>query len=166
MAAPDIPTLLDVETEVEGVFNAYLGTTLSLPTVKSDSNTILVTPRVEIVCTLTEEGQHQFTIPTGVNAGLTFYDQKRVQVKIDLIYAPDKTLQAPGTLRGKLRQVFGNFEAIKNQFAVNGYYGIASDSLRQIGGNRTTDDPELKTERISTTLDAVLFVMPAAWPLT
>ncbi len=164
MPAPDIPTLLDVETEVEGVFNAYLGTALGLPTVQSDSNTTLPTPRVEIVCTLLDEGPHQFTIPSGVNAGLSYYDQKRIRIQVDLVYAPDFA-QTPGTLRGKLRQVFGNWEAIKTQFAVHGYYGLASDTLRQVGGDRRVDDPEAKTERITTVLDAVVFIMPAAWPL-
>ena len=165
MAAPDIPTLLDVETEIEGIFTAYLGTSLGLPTVASDTDTTLVTPRVEIVATLVDEGPHQFTIPTGVNAGLSYYDQKRVRIQVDLIYAPDWP-QSPGTLRGKLRQVFGNYRAIATQFAVNGYYGIAPDTLRQVGGDRRVQDPEVETERLSTQLEAVVFIMPAAWPLT
>lgn len=165
MPAPDVPTLLDVETEVEGVFYAYLGTALGLPAVESDSNTTLVTPRVEIVCTLLDEGPHQYTVPAGVAAGLTYYDQKRVQLKIDLIYAPDSAAtQTPGVLRGKLRQVFGNWSAIKAQFAVHGYYGLASDTLRQTAGSRVTDSPEPKTETISTTLEAVVFIMPGGWP--
>lgn len=164
MPAPDLPTLLDVETEVEGVFNAYLGTALGLPTETGDSNTILVTPRVEIVCTLLDEGEHQYTIPSGSNAGLTFYDQKRVQIKIDLVYAPDVAAQLPGTLRGKLRQVFGNYNAIKAAFAVHNYYGIASDTLRQISGSRVVDTPEDETETISTTLEATVFIMPSAYP--
>lgn len=164
MPAPDVPTLLDVETEVEGVFNAYLGTSLGLPAVESDSNGTLVTPRIEIVCTLLEEGPHQYTVPAGAAAGLSYYDQKRVQIKVDLVYAPDKTSQAPGVLRGKLRQLFGNWSAIKAQFAVHGYYGLASDTLRQIAGSRETDKPEPKTETISTTLEAVVFIMPGGWP--
>lgn len=161
-AAPNLPTLLDVETEAEKVFETYLGTMLGLPAVPSDSGSTLVTPRVEVICTLMDEGMHQITIPSGSLAGTTLYDQKQVKLQIDLVYSP-AVAQSPGTLRGTLRQAFANYPALKAQFAVNGYYGLAPDTLRQVGGGRSIDQTE-KTERITTVMQAVLFIMPTGFP--
>lgn len=161
-AAPNLATLLDVETEVEGVFLAYLVTALGLPAVASDSNATLVTPRVEVTCTLLEEGTHQATIPSGSLAGTTLYDQKLVKVGIDLTYSP-ALVQNPGLLRGTLREAMANYPALKAQFAVNGYYAIAPDTLRQVAGSRAIDDTE-KTETIATVLQAVVFIMATGFP--
>ncbi len=158
-----LPVLLDVESEVERAFAAYLGTTLSLPVVRSDSDSTLVTPRIEIVATLNSEGPHEFTIPSGTNAGLRLYDQKSVSLQIDLIYEPGApTSQSPGTLRGKLRQAFLNYPAIAAALATNGYYLIAPTTLQQTGGNRVANDPEPESERLSTTLTAVFFISQTA----
>lgn len=156
-------TLLDTETEVERAFAAYLGTTLGLPTVTSDSDTTLVTPRVEIVCVVNSDGGHEFTIPSGTNAGLRLYDQKNVTVNIDLVYEPGAPAsQSPGTKRGTLRKVLANFNAIAAAFATNGYYFLAPTTLQQTGGSRTANDPEKESERLSTTLTATVFLSQAA----
>ena len=156
-------TLLDTETEVERAFAAYLGTTLGLPTVTSDSDSVLVTPRVEIVCTVNSDGGHEFTIPSGANAGLRLYDQKNVTVLIDLVYEPGApTSQAPGTKRGTLRKVLANYNAISAAFATNGYYFLAPTTLQQTGGGRSANDPEKESERLSTVLTATVFLSQAA----
>jgi arsenate reductase-like glutaredoxin family protein len=41
---------------------------------------------------------------------------------------------------------------------------IAPDTLRITSGDRKTNDHEDKTERIISTLEIVVFIMPAAWP--
>jgi hypothetical protein len=162
MGAPNLYTLLDVETEVESVFAAYLGTTLGLPTVTSDSNTVLVTPRVEIICELIDEGMNQATIPSGSLAGTVLYSQKHVRITIDLIYSPARP-QNPGTLRGTLREASANYPSLKAAFAVHGYYLLAPDTLRQTAGARTIDRVE-KTETLRTVYEAVLFINPLGYP--
>lgn len=158
-----LTTLLDTETEVERAFAAYLGTTLGLPTVTSDSDTTLVTPRVEIACTVTGDGGHEFTIPSGTNAGLRLYDQKMVEIRIDLVYEPGApTDQAPGTKRGTLRKVLANYNALATAFATNGYYLLAPTTLQQTAGARVANDPEPESERLSTTLTAVVFLNQSA----
>lgn len=161
-AAPNLATLLDIETEVEGVFFSYLSGVLGLPATESDSNQTLPTPRVEIICTLMEEGMHQVTIPSGSLAGTSLYDQKLVRLAIDLTYSPAR-VQSPNLLRGQLREAFANYPALKALFAVHGYYGLAPDTLRQVGGSRTINDQE-KTETITTTLQAVFFIMASGFP--
>lgn len=162
MPAPNLYTLLDIETEVEGVLNAYLGTTLGLPTVASDSNETLPTPRVEIVCELISEGMNQQTIPSGSLAGTVLYTQKNTRITLDLTYSPARP-QTPNVLRGTLRQVFANYPALKTAFATHHYYLLAPDSLRQVGGGRTVDVAE-KTETLRTVLEAVFFIDPLGFP--
>lgn len=162
MPAPSLAVLLDVETEVERAFNAVLGTSLSLPTVVSDSDSVLVTPRVEIIATLMEQGPHQNVIPVGPAAGRRIYDFFRVQVAIDLVYAPESS-QSPGTKRGTLRQALTDVGALRTAFATNGYYFFAEDSLRQISGSREIDRDEGR-ERISTVVELIVQVSMAAVP--
>src|ERR1035438_6898657 len=121
MPAPNLHTLLDIETEVESVFYGYLFTTLGLPAIESDSSTTLVTPRLEIVCELLDEGMNQQTIPTCSLAGTVLYVQKHTRITLDLTYSPARP-QSPNVLRGTLRQAGANYPALKAAFAVNGYY--------------------------------------------
>lgn len=162
MAAPSLAVLLDVESEVERAFNAVMGTTLSLPTVLSDSDTVVSTPRVEIRATLIEQGPHQNVIPVGPAAGRRIYDFFRVQLEIDLVFAPDWP-QTPGVLRGTLRQALTDVTALRTAFATNGYYFFAEDSLRQISGSREIDREEDR-ERLGTVLELVVQLNMAAVP--
>ena len=162
MPAPNLHTLLDIETEVETVLYNYLATTLSLPAIASDSNTTLVTPRLEVKCELISEGMNQQTIPSGSLAGTVLYTQKNTRVTLDLTYSPARP-QTPNVLRGTLRQVAANYPAIKAAFAMNGYYLLAPDTLRQTGGGRTIDTGE-KTETLRTIFDAVFFINPLGFP--
>ena len=162
MPAPNLQTLLDIETEVETVFYNYLATTLSLPAVASDSNMVLVTPRLEVICELLDEGMNQQTIPSGSLAGTVLYTQKHTRITLDLTYSPARP-QTPNVLRGTLRQVGANYPALKAAFAVNKYYLLAPDTLRQVSGGRTIDATE-KTETLHTVMDAVFFIDPRGFP--
>ena len=164
MPAPNLATLLDIETEVESVFYGYLATTLGLPAVESDSNTTLVTPRLEVICELIDEGMVQQTIPGGSLSGTVLYTQKHVRLTLDLTYSPARpTQQTPNVLRGTLRQASANYPALKTAFAVNGYYLLAPDTLRQTAGSRTIDRQE-KTETMRTVMEAVFFINPLGFP--
>ena len=164
MAAPNLYTLLDIETEVETVFANYLSNTLGLPAITSDTNATLVTPRVEVKCELLDEGMVQQTIPSGSLAGTVLYTQKHVRLTVDLVYSPARpTTQTPNVLRGTLRQAGANYPAIKTAFAVNGYYLLAPDTLRQVNGGRVVENTE-KTETMRTIYEAVFFINPLGFP--
>ena len=162
MAAPNLATLLDIETEVESIFYSYLATSLGLPATKSDSNTTLPTPRLEILAELIDEGMTQQTIPSGSLAGTVLYTQKHVRLTLDLIYSPARP-QSQNVLRGKLRQASANYPALKTLFAVNSYYSLAPDTLRQVNGGRIIDKTE-KTETMRTVMELVLFINPSGFP--
>ena len=162
MAAPNLQTLLDVETEVERAFVAYLTGTLQLPAAGSDSNDTLVTPRVEAIASLVSEGSHIYTVPSGTYAGRYFYDQKAIRVTLDLVYSPSWG-QGQGNLRGLLRVALSDYDGILASFATNGYLFLAKASLQQTDGDRTIDTGE-KTETIRTVVEGTYFINPAAYP--
>jgi hypothetical protein len=162
MPAPNLQTLLDIETEVETVLYNYLFTTLALPATATDTNATQVTPRLEVICELLDEGMNQQTIPSGSLAGTVLYTQKNCRVTLNLTYSPARP-QSPNVLRGTLRQVTANYPAIKAAFAVNSYYLLAPDTLRQVGGGRTVDSME-KTETLRTVLQPVFFINPSGFP--
>jgi hypothetical protein len=162
MPAPNLATLLDIETEVETVFYNYLATTLSLPAIKSDTNATLPTPRLEIICELIDEGMNQQQIQSGSLAGTVLYTQKHCRITLDLTYSPARP-QSPNVLRGTLRQIGANYPALKAAFAVNGYYLLSADTLRQVSGARTVDTME-KTETLRTVYDATFFINPLGYP--
>lgn len=157
-----LATILDVETEVEGVFYAYLTTNLGIASapIESDSNTETMTPRLEVIATRQSEGWHQTTIAAGTFAGRTLYDQSKVKLDINLVYNPAAS-QGQASLRGTMRKLLTDFEGLKTQFAVNGFYFLAPEQLRQTGGNRVIDNEE-KTETITTELELELFIAPSA----
>ena len=102
-------------------------------------------------------------IPSGSSAGLWVHDQKLTNLRIDLVFSP-ALVQSPGTLRGTLREALINYEALKAQFAINGYYRLATrETLRQVNGSQSVDNLE-KTETISTILAPVFFIDPNGWP--
>ena len=153
-----LATVLDIETEVETVFYNYLATTLGITGVsKSDSATDQLTPRIGVVATLELDGWHQTTIASGTFAGRTLYDQKKVKLDLDLVYNPAGA-QGQAALRGTLRKVLTDFVAIQTQFAVNGLYFLAPETLRQTDGDRVIDTEE-KTETIKMTLEMELFIV-------
>lgn len=162
MSAPDLATLLNVEPEVESVLAAYLANLMGVAVMTSDSDQIEFTPRVEIVATVLEQGPHQNIVQTGVYAGRRFYDFFRVSIAIDVVYAPSAQQNA-GTIRGKVRSAFTDYQGIAAGFAINGYLLLASDSFRQNAGSRSVNADQ-KEARTSSTLDCVFQINPAAIP--
>lgn len=163
---PSLQTLLDVETEVENVLGNYLRTTLGLSNVaQGDSASDLTTPRVDCYAVLIEQGMHQYQIPAGTYAGRHLYDQNRIRASLNLVYSPEtttsSTVATAGTLRGTMRKMLTDYEALKTGFNVNGYLILAPDTLRIIDGDRVIDD-QRKEETISATIEAVFFFNPAA----
>ena len=152
--------ILDTETEAETVFNTYLTSALGLSiTVVSDSNTELMTARLAINSTLLSEGPHQTNITSGTYAGRTLYDQKKLSMDISLVYNP-AAIQGQSSYIGTMRKAFTDFNALKTQFAVNNYYLLAPETLRQVDGSQTVDNKE-KTVTITTTLEMELFLVGA-----
>ena len=160
---------LDIETEAEKVFGAYLGTTLGLPTVTSDSNASVTTARIEVFATVEQMGPHQLTIASGTYAGRRLYDQFLVTIAIDLVYSPYWNATSAGSthtaaaLRGGLRRCLSDWRGLEGAFASDGLLSLAPDSLRQISGSRTINDAE-KEEKISTHVSAMLFLVPTLIP--
>lgn len=151
--------LLDVETETEGVFRAYLATIVTAATsYASDSNTELPTPRIGVVSTLIEQGRHQITIPTGTYANRPVYDQFRIRLDLSLVYDPSYS-QGQASLRGKLRVALTAYSALQSAFNNNAYLILAPDTLRQVDGSREIDD-ENKQETINTTVEGMFFLNP------
>lgn len=162
MAAPDLQTLLDVETEVERAFAVYLTGTLQLPAVKSDSDEDLMTPRLAVVASLIREGPQVYQQTTGTYAGRYFWVQKFVRVTLDLTYSPSGG-QNQGTMRGLLRVALSDSDGILAAFATNGYYLPAKHTLIQTDGGRVINDAD-KTETINTTLEFQAWMSSAAIP--
>lgn len=159
-----LETLLDVETEIESVFATYLGTTLGLPVFKSDSDTSVSTPRIEVFATVEEMGPHQWMIPAGTYAGRRIYDQFRVSVNIDLVFSPHWNASSnvasnrkASALRGGLRRCLSDWRGLQGAFTTGGLLNLASDSLRQTAGSRTIDDAE-KEETITTVFGGQFFL--------
>lgn len=151
--------LMDVETEIETVFETYLDSIVTDATsYASDSNTELDTPRVDVVATLVEQGRHQITIPAGTYAGRPVYDQFRVRITINVVYDPSFA-QGQATIRAQLRVALTAYDALQSAFNAHAYLILAPDTLRQIDGSRDIDDAE-KQETIGTTLEAVFFMNP------
>jgi len=153
-----LPDMLDVETEVEGVFKTFLATIVTAATIyKSDSDEENDTPNIGVVATLIEQGRHQITIPTGTYAGRPVYDQFRIRVDLSLTYDP--SFQGQASLRSRLRLGLTDYTALNTQFGVNAYLILAPDTLRQIDGSRDIDD-EAKEETIGTVMECVCFLNP------
>jgi len=151
--------LLDVETEVEGVFRTYLAGLISAATAyASDSNTEVTTPRIDVVATLIEQGRHQITIPAGTYANRPVYDQFRIRLDIGLVYDPSFA-QGQAGIRGLLRVGLTAYDALQTAFNSNAYLILAPDTLRQIDGSREIND-EQKEETINTTVEGVFFLNP------
>jgi hypothetical protein len=118
-----------------------------------------MTPRVEVVSVLQSEGWHQTNITSGAYAGRTLYDQYKVRLQLDVVFNPAAG-QSQATLRGTLRKALTDFSALQTAFAINAYYLLAPETLRQTDGDRVIDDAE-KTETIKMTLEMELFLVPA-----
>lgn len=151
MPAPNLQTLLDVETEVERAFTTYLTGTLQLPAIGSDSDEDLQTPRIEATATLLRDGPQVHQQTTGTYAGRYFWVQKFVRVSLDLVYSPAWG-QDKGSLRGLLGAALSDADGIAAEFATNGYYLPAKATLIQTDGDRSADGGE-KTIRLNTTLE-------------
>lgn len=162
MAAPDLQTLLDVETEAERAFTEYLTDTLQLPAISSDSDSDLQTPRLGVVATLLREGGQVHQQLTGTYAGRYFWVQKFVRIQLDLTYSPSAGQNQQG-MRGLLRSCLSDYDGIVAEFATVGYYLPPKATIIQTDGSRTIDDAE-KTETISTTLEIQLWLQPSAIP--
>lgn len=162
--APDLETLLDIEAQVETAFGDYFTNTLSVPVEKSDSNMVVETPRIEIVASVIEQGEHQLIVSSGYYAGRTLYDQFRVGLSLKLVYDPTAA-QSPGVLRGKLRKALTDYLGIQAKFDAVGYLLLASDSFRQTGGGREINEGEDVAE-INTLLEPIFFLNPHAVPIT
>ena len=159
-----LATWLDVETEVEKQFGVYLGTTLGLPVVKSDSDTLVVVPRIELVAVVEEMGPHQWTIPSGTYAARRIYDQFKISVNVDLVYSPHwqavggvTSGNQSGQLRGQLRNCLGAWTQLQALFTSGGLLNLASDSLRQTSGSRLINDAE-KEEKLTTQVAGMFFL--------
>jgi hypothetical protein len=154
-----IPDMLDVETEVEGVFKTFLGTIVTAATIyKSDTNEENDTPNIGVVATLIEQGRHQITVPTGTYAGRPIYDQFRIRVDLSIRYDPSYS-QGQASLRSRLRLGLTDYTALNTQFGQNAYLILAPDTLRQIDGSRDIDD-EAKEETIGTVVEGMFFLNP------
>lgn len=154
-----LATILDLETEIEGVFYTYITGTLGLASVKSDSSTILATPRVEITARISEMGPHQMLVASGTYAGRMIFDSFSINLGLDLVYSPDYA-QSPGSLRGTLRKALFDVAGINAAFAVNGYLLMAANSLRIISSDRRIDN-ENKAETITHELSLIVLLSPA-----
>ena len=76
-------TLLDVETEVESVWDTFLSSSpYSLGAIPSDTAAAVTTPRVEIVAEVIKWGPHQHTIASGTYSGRALYDQFLIRLSI------------------------------------------------------------------------------------
>jgi len=154
-------TILDVETEVETAWKTLLSIApYSLGAITSDTATEVTTPRVECVAEVMQWGPHQLTIPSGTFSGRSVYDQFMIRMRLDVVYQPEHA-QGQATIRGTLRKALTDWTGIKAAFATNGYLFVAGDTLRQTAGSRIIDDTE-KTETLSTILEFVVFLNPAA----
>lgn len=151
--------LLDVETEIEGVFRTYLASLIPGATAyASDGNTELGTPRVDVTAVLIEQGRHQITIPTGTYANRPVYDQFRVRVDLGVVYDPSFS-QGQASIRGLLRVGLTAYSALQTAFNNNAYLILAPDTLRQVDGSREINDEE-KEETINTTVEGMFFLNP------
>lgn len=154
-------TLLDVETEVETVLDAFFSASpYSLAAIGSDTAAALTTPRVEIVAEVVRWGPHQHTIASGTFAGRAVYDQFQLRLSLDVVYQPEHA-QGPGTIRGTVRKALTDWVGLKAAFASRNYLLPAPDTFRQIDGSRLIVD-EQKTERLQTILELVVFLNPNA----
>lgn len=161
MAAPDLQTLLDFETETEAAWKRHLDGYL-LPTVISDTDQELNTPRVEVTAVVVQEGSHVMQVTTGTYSGRHFFDQKKIRHTIDLIYSP-AVGQPAGTLRGLVRAALSDYDGIITQLAVNNYLFLAKATLLQVDGERSVDSDE-KTETIRTVVEGWYFINSGAYP--
>jgi hypothetical protein len=156
-----LATILDVETEVELCFKTLLAATpYSLGAVGTDTATELTTPRVECIAEVVRWGPHQHTPATGTYAGVAIYDQFALRLRLDVVYQPEHA-QGQATIRGKLRHVLCDWSAMKTAFLTRNYLYAAPDTLRQVDGGRSINSED-KTETLSTGLELVVFVNPAA----
>ncbi len=156
-----LETVLDVETEVESVLDAFLsGSPYSLSAGGTDTAGRLTTPRTEIKCEVLKSGPHQYNITSGTYSGTNIFDQFQLRVTVDVVYQPEQG-QGPGSIRGKVRKAFANWTGIKAGFASHDYLLLAQDTLRQIDGGRSINDEE-KTETLSTVFEVIAFLNPAA----
>jgi hypothetical protein len=156
-----LDTVLDVETEVEAVFDTLLSASpYSLNAGGTDSAGELTTPRLEIKAEVTKWGPHQITIASGTYSGRRIYDQFQLRLSLDVVFQPEHA-QGQATIRGKLRRCLSDWTSIKAGFATRGYLYAAPDTLRQIDGGRIIDNEE-KTEMLSSVLELVVFLNPAA----
>lgn len=152
---------MDVETEIESAFYTLLSSIVTAATIyKGDSNTENDSPNLGVVATLVEQGRHQITIPTGSYANRAIYDQFRVRVDLALRYDPSFS-QGQATIRAQLRVGLTDYTALNTAFSTHGYLILAPDTLRQIDGDRQIDN-EAKEETLSTTLEGMFFLNPAA----
>ena len=126
----------------------------------SDTATEQVTPRVACVATVTKWGPHQHTIASGTFAGRAIYDMFVVRSNVTLVYQPEHA-QGQASLRGGLRKALTDWTGIQAAFATLNYLFPMPDTLRQTDGDRQIDN-EKKTETISTTLELMVFLNPAA----
>lgn len=163
MAAPNLQTLLDVETEAERALSTYLEAVL-MPVIKSDSDEELQTPRLGLVATLLREGGQVWQQTTGIYSGRYFWVQKFVRISLELTYSPAAG-QGQGNMRGLLRAALSDYDSIIAEFGTNGYYIPPKATILQTDGDRTIDNGE-KTETISTTLEMQLWMQPSAIPLS
>lgn len=148
--------LLDVETETEACFKAYLQTIVTAASIyKSDENVDNQTPSVRLVSALVEQGNHQRTVATGAYTGRPVYDMFRVRTTFDLVYDPSFS-QGQANLRAQLRLGLTAYAAIATYFNANNYLILAPDTLRQVGGSRTIDDQN-KEEAINFTMEGIYF---------
>ncbi len=156
-----LETILNIETEVESVLDAFLsGSPYSLSAGGTDTATRLTTPRTEIKCEVVKSGPHQYNITSGTYNGTNIFDQFQLRVRVDVVYQPEQG-QGPGGIRGTVRKALANWTGIKAGFASNAYLLLAQDTLRQIDGGRTINDED-KTETLSTVYEVVAFLNPVA----
>jgi hypothetical protein len=152
---PTIEQLMDIEGQIETAISTHLsghGLTINA----TDETAVMVTPRAEVVATVTLDGPHETRV-----GGIATYDQFQVDLSVSLFVSPrGPNPQDPAAFRAKLRAVLLNYPAI-NLLLTD--LVIAPESWRSINGVRAAMAEE---DQIMLQANYVLqvFVKPASWP--
>lgn len=159
MISPTVEGVLDFEGNVEKVFADIL-TGLGIAAFRSDSDSALPIPRVDVMATLAESGPHERVLTSGDNSGHRIYDQHQVDVQLRYTVAPD----TPDEERSDIRQFRGAFrnliffpKPIRDAFDSAELYRVAPGSIREQGGVRQVEADE-GAVTLQATINLVLFI--------
>jgi hypothetical protein len=164
MAAPDIPTLLDYETNLEDALTAYLVSRHATWQVLTDRTAPaaegkLRTPRVEVAFTLTGSGtaEHQ----AGNRPDEPYYESEKIgTLTVSVVAQRGASGQSLGQMRGALRE-----DMLPRTLALTSvnvpYYEILDVTETGSTPSIFADNDEIISEL---TWSLRFFIKPAAWP--